>query len=65
MCNWKRWIWPGIVTVAVLTALSFYVHGPAPHHRPGGFGGVHWLWLAIAVFVGLYVGWTRYSAPRR
>ena len=65
MCNWKGWIGPAVLAVAVLTALSLYVHGPAPHHRPGGFAGVHWLWLTIAVFIGFYVGWTRRGAPRR
>jgi len=22
MCNWKKWIWPGIFAVVILTALS-------------------------------------------
>ena len=65
MCNWKGWIWPGIAAVVVLTALSLFVHGPVPHHRPGTLAGVHWLWLAIALFIGLYVGWTRRGAARR
>ena len=63
MCNWKSWIAPAVLAVAVLTALSLYFHGPAPHRGPGGFAGVHWLWLTIALFIGVYVGWTRRGAP--
>jgi OmpA-OmpF porin, OOP family len=29
MCNWKSWIWPGLITTAVLTALTgWFLSGP-------------------------------------
>ena len=29
MCNWSRWIWPGLITVALLTVLwLWFGHGP-------------------------------------
>lgn len=26
MCNWRRWVWPGIIATVVLTALAMFFH---------------------------------------
>lgn len=26
MCNWKRWVWPGILATVILTALAMFFH---------------------------------------
>ena len=28
MCNWKKWIWPGLITTAILTMLAGWLAGP-------------------------------------
>ena len=28
MCNWKKWIWPGLITTALLTMLAGWLAGP-------------------------------------
>lgn len=35
MCNWKNWIWPGIVTTALLTALTGWFLSGHVHHDLG------------------------------
>ena len=35
MCNWKNWIWPGIVTTALLTALTGWFWAGHIHHDLG------------------------------
>ena len=35
MCNWKKWIWPGLVTTALLTALTGWFLAGRVHHDLG------------------------------
>ncbi len=35
MCNWKNWIWPGVVTTAFLTALTGWFWAGHVHHDLG------------------------------
>ena len=48
MCDWKKWIWPGILATVLLTALAMLMHS-----------GIErlFLFLIIAFVVGLIVGW--------
>ena len=57
MCAWRRWIWPGITTTALLTVLGFWF-------RPEWAVPPFWQLLPIAVLVGLAVGWHA-AGPRR
>ncbi len=63
MCDWKNWIWPGLVATAFLTALAMWFGG-APAGGPVQLVAARSLYLVAALAVGCIVGWMTCRRPQ-